>query len=669
MKQRKVITCCATTDHGGLVLQGYPFMSHKGHCVASKGHLVWCPQCNGIFPIVESTKSFLAIAPALEGMRTACGARLIGLFDDYLMDDDSGISDLDVPKQAMAEAIGSATSPIHAAGTVSSNAFEVARAPEPVHVVIRIVLCNDGTGNNFANSKAALAKCSPEAADLDKHPGVIDQLMAACRKQQKVDGDSYTGGETNVHRLHDLYQVTEKIDKATHKSGRLYVYRRAYIEGIGTRAEHKDSVYGFAMGYGPTGVIARAKEAINAAVKEIQLFMAMNPTAHIIIDAIEVDLFGFSRGSAASRHVLHLITHGGDTSVMAQALHNAGLPLKSGWNGGNKSDLRVCFVGLFESVAAMGIPNNDANDPAKLYIADNDADVVVQLVAGDECRENFALNRVLPGKHVEITVPGVHSDVGGGYPMIGWEQGILTRPEVSIEPLDYDEYLQHANDTESTGHARFLRDYLQGIASRSKAHQRAFAQISETWPALSRPGLIDPQLNPPPNDNNYRIQTWYTVIGNPDQRQRGRGQPYALQVTAALVVLRQVRGEYQLITLRIMHALAKRAGVPLKDIPNEPKYALPDELKPICDKLVAYALSDGKGDYPLTADEQQLLSRRYLHQSANWNPLSWKPIYEEQPAGPTQADLPKAQAGPGIVFPLRPADQRKRLIYKQKKGH
>jgi hypothetical protein len=77
---------------------------------------------------------------------------------------------------------------------------------------------------------------------------------------------------------------------------------------------------------------------------------------------------------------------------------------------------------------------------------------------------------------------------------------------------------------------------------------------------------------------------------------------------------------------------------------------------------LAYAQGSGKGEPPLTREEQQMLSRRYLHQSANWNPSKWKPTYEERPNGAAQATLPKAQgADLKVIFPMRPADKRRRL--------
>ena len=673
MEEKPAILCCDSTDHGGRVLEGYATMSHDGHRVAGKGHRVFCPQCNGIFPIVESTQSFLGYAPALDGMRTACGARLIASQTTLKMRDDSPGASKDTTKatpKATLSATSTPTTP--AAATAAAGTTSAAPSAPPadaVHLVFRIGLFNDGTGNNITNSRAALEKCSPQAADLDKHPGIIDQLMAACRKQDGVDGSSYAGGETNVHRLYDLYQVTKDIGTAElGKDGRRYVYHHAYIEGIGTRAEQKDSLYAYGLGWGPTGVIARAIEAVDATVAQIKQFHTLNP--NIIVDAVELDLFGFSRGAASARHVSWLILHAGDNGVMARKLRDKGLPLKPGWSGDNKSDLCIRFMGIYETVAAVGIPDNGNNDPVKLYLADDCADRVVHLVAADECPENFALNHVAPGKHTEVALPGVHSDLGGSYAMQEWEQAILTKPQVSMAPLDYEQYQANASFTERSGRPKFLDDHLRGIAEKSAAWTRTASERHDAAPKLDATWLIDPQLNPPPSWDALKIQVWWKVLPNRNQRQYMQGNPVVLQVIAALVELRQVRGEYQLVTLRIMHAMAQQAGVPFKVIPPDPALALPADLLLIYTKLLAHAQGGGKGDLPLTREEQQWLSRRYLHQSANWNPIVWKPIYEGLPNGAARATLPTAQgADLNLFYFNRPADKRKRLTFNQKKGH
>lgn len=67
------------TDHGGIVTQGFPNTDLNGRAIAGVGHLVTCPQCKGVFPIVEgsSTYDIDGTPVALHGMKTACGANLI----------------------------------------------------------------------------------------------------------------------------------------------------------------------------------------------------------------------------------------------------------------------------------------------------------------------------------------------------------------------------------------------------------------------------------------------------------------------------------------------------------------------------------------------------------------------------------------------------------------
>lgn len=69
MEQRKLITCCASTDHDGYVMEGYATMREKGHRVAGKGHRVFCPRCKGIYPITDGIGLVFGYAPAVEEKR------------------------------------------------------------------------------------------------------------------------------------------------------------------------------------------------------------------------------------------------------------------------------------------------------------------------------------------------------------------------------------------------------------------------------------------------------------------------------------------------------------------------------------------------------------------------------------------------------------------------
>jgi len=66
-----------------------------------------------------------------------------------------------------------------------------------------------------------------------------------------------------------------------------------------------------------------------------------------------------------------------------------------------------------------------------------------------------------------------------------------------------------------------------------------------------------------------------------------------------------------------MHELAAQQGVPFNRIQEkDPAIALPDELVPITDKLLAWAKS---GSGSLEVEEERLLRQRYIHLSSNWN--------------------------------------------------
>uniref|UniRef100_UPI003BEEB1FC PAAR domain-containing protein n=1 Tax=Burkholderia arboris TaxID=488730 RepID=UPI003BEEB1FC len=74
------------TDHGGTVLEGFDDVDLGGQQAAGVGHMVWCPKCGGMFPIVQGSSSYAidGRAVALDGMKTACGASLIASQQTFL---------------------------------------------------------------------------------------------------------------------------------------------------------------------------------------------------------------------------------------------------------------------------------------------------------------------------------------------------------------------------------------------------------------------------------------------------------------------------------------------------------------------------------------------------------------------------------------------------------
>jgi hypothetical protein len=85
------------------------------------------------------------------------------------------------------------------------------------------------------------------------------------------------------------------------------------------------------------------------------------------------------------------------------------------------------------------------------------------------------------------------------------------------------------------------------------------------------------------------------------------------RVFAGLQLKRPISGELSRVYLRVMHALAKEKGVRFDVIDdNDPAYSVPAELQALCDRFVS-------GYYSTTPEEEELLKRRYIHTSANWN--------------------------------------------------
>ncbi|HFK5796090.1 TPA: type VI secretion system tube protein Hcp, partial [Enterobacter asburiae] len=98
------------------------------------------------------------------------------------------------------------------------------------------------------------------------------------------------------------------------------------------------------------------------------------------------------------------------------------------------------FIGLFDTVAAIGSPVNGMNPHSastgevKITLPPGIAEKVFHITAGNECRFNFALNSVRP-VWPELVLPGAHSDTGGGYLPLVRENLFLTRPATETVPL------------------------------------------------------------------------------------------------------------------------------------------------------------------------------------------------------------------------------------------
>lgn len=273
---------------------------------------------------------------------------------------------------------------------------ETALPPDPPRQRVRIVLFFDGTMNNKYNTKA-------------RKNNVLPANIAEAAKSARA---SYANDYSNVARMFDSsvtsdpYKTSQGISKPYDQTIPIYV------EGIGTdvvgtnHTGATDSTYGGATGDGATGIPAKVHKGIERALQRLKAKLSPE------FEFVHVDVFGFSRGAAAARHSIHCLHNGwsdGDFYTpdlktrleMAEAVVN---------------ELKVRFAGLYDTVASFGVIH--LNDTWELSLdAVKDADQVVHLAAAEEHRVNFRLTSIgsVGKRGLELYLPGVHSDIGGGY--------------------------------------------------------------------------------------------------------------------------------------------------------------------------------------------------------------------------------------------------------------
>ncbi|MDH1541796.1 DUF2235 domain-containing protein [Stutzerimonas stutzeri] len=441
-------------------------------------------------------------------------------------------------------------------------------------VTLRIGVFFDGTGNNATNS-AIGAQCRAPALGLGEQEA--QAMVQRCEAHHLAPDSSYANDVSNIWRLYDLYRDDsgQALTPDT-KNANL----RVYVTGIGTTTGQPDTRFpGQAFGRGATGVLAKVDEGLTLLEKALVRFKDENPEGALA--KLELDLFGFSRGAAAARHFANQILLR-EQGPLGKLHRRRRLGPASGFDW--REDVVINFIGLFDTVAALGgwddwgDPSDDVNGGIDLYLAPDAARQVVHLVARDEYRRNFALNQVAP-PHREIVLPGAHSDLGGGYPPLDSERLYPIRPRSN--------WVSRATSPFST---------------------LAYQNAQRDTEYVRQADLLDPQ------DRTARLGTDLWEYFTPFSGGRGDQMKYVL---AAPYLERRVYGHLSRVYLRVMHALAVEAGVPFNRIQEkDPALALPEELMPISDKLLAWARS---GSGALDMEEERLLRQRYVHLSANWN--------------------------------------------------
>jgi RHS repeat-associated protein len=189
------------------------------------------------------------------------------------------------------------------------------------------------------------------------------------------DKDDPTSDATNVGRMHDMYKASG--------AEAIYVKGPAGLMG-GATGKDPDYDQDFKT------MLAQLESVLTKAKRAGK----QEP----------IDIIGFSRGACRA-------------NSFARYLEKYGLMVD-----GECVNPRIRFMGLYDRVCAKGLPGNTW-DPGEDKGIPGNVNRIVHLVSEHERRPSFMSNRFCDPRHegfcpsfiTEIVVPGVHSDIGGGY--------------------------------------------------------------------------------------------------------------------------------------------------------------------------------------------------------------------------------------------------------------
>ncbi|MBD1557852.1 DUF2235 domain-containing protein [Vibrio sp. S9_S30] len=439
-------------------------------------------------------------------------------------------------------------------------------------------------------------------------------------------GTSAENEHTNIQKLFDLYLDGEFLDHD--------LVERVYITGIGTSNDidiarpAEESKLGYATGTGDFGIEKKVETGIDSLLEHIQFNWSRYTTEYGVdgLGCLKFDVLGFSRGAAAARHFVNTVHENTNIpffSLLDKACTEKRIPLKIGFNG--KEDTAIKFVGIFDTVAAVvngwSVRNgfdisadNTDNGDVKLWLDPERIEQVVHLVADSqtEYRLNFTLNQ-LNDNHSphfsEYTLPGAHSDLGGGY-----------HSRLGFSKKDY---LLPRMEKKALRKVKIFGTTKERSENKALARLKAFKNIEN---ALGWGDVFKHELRTQPVYDKYGL----IIMG--------------YKTTGTLYIQRAVEGDLSRLYLRLMVGLAQFHNAPF--IFDE--YLLEDDallavedhrianlsFKEICQQCYTLAKDSGKV-LPLLnqnqAFKQALISGGLVHHSSDVASVAYGAIVPNQP--------------------------------------
>jgi len=216
---------------------------------------------------------------------------------------------------------------------------------------------------------------------------------------------------SNVAALFDAHRVDEERGIA-----------KLYYEGLGTAFEFKDRYEEVAVGQSRTGVVTakfagykedgesmmgkgfavgiqeRLEKAVFDFCAEIERWRNIRR-----LDAVNLAVFGFSRGSTAARAFLHWLAAHSKIKVSGRKLTYDDIPIN------------VKFLGIFDTVESVGAAGENKDAGVIKTSIPSFVENCSHFIAAHELRHAFPVTLSNNPNHRQVVYPGAHADIGGGY--------------------------------------------------------------------------------------------------------------------------------------------------------------------------------------------------------------------------------------------------------------
>jgi hypothetical protein len=211
---------------------------------------------------------------------------------------------------------------------------------------------------------------------------------------------------SNVKYLYDMYQGGDE------NSLNIFKVRKFYQRGVGSHED--DSSFDSSMGSG-------AKKRFENVIFHIEQYIIeyASKADDNIPSIVHLDVFGFSRGAAMARHFVNCIKQNyfdfKDPDINKHF---------------SNRNIKINFLGVFDTVGSFGLAGNNIDNGYSFFIDPSWIESkAVHIHALHEYRSGFDLQSmiktqdtnypfdIVEDKLIEIGLPGVHSDIGGGYNM------------------------------------------------------------------------------------------------------------------------------------------------------------------------------------------------------------------------------------------------------------